>query len=348
MLVILNHLPVYGIFSSTSGIEQVLFMFVPMIVRLNIPVFFMISGALLFPKDEDIKIVLKKRVSRIIALILFFDLIMVAIDRYLCHVYGETPDITPKDFILRVLNNKGIPGTNIYWYLYAYMGVLFVLPLMHRVAVGITESEMITLVILRTVVQTLFPMFNLYMQFSGTDKRFQMTDHFAVPFAFVDAFYYMLLGYYLEHKVDIKKVQRRHLFAMALTIILGAAVSIGCTYFEAGLNGQYSDYFLTILAYIYSGIFFIIVKYLFEVKLSDVKHPRFDKVIAFIGSMTLGIYMLDFGFKRLFSEYFVSFFGQDTTAQKLTYSFAWLCFSLTLGTICTLILKRIPGISNIV
>ncbi len=346
-LVIFNHLPGYGIFGSASGVKQYFYMLLPIVTRINIPLFFMISGALLFQKDEDIKTVLKKRVLRIVLLICFFDLILVAVDRCLCYVSGTVSEVTPKDFILRVLSNKGIIGASIYWYLYAYLGVLFVMPFMCRIAKGLTDEEMIMLFLLRFVVNTLFPMLNLYMQYRGTDKRFLLTDKFSVPFAFVDAFFFMLFGYYLDHRISIKKVRSIHLLIIILIVVSGVVISIICAKADAYLNGKYSDYYLTFLSYVNAGAFFILVKYVTEVKFNGVVNVKLSKFIAFMGSMTLGIYMMDFGFKRLLYDHLASLWRQETPSQLFTLSLAWVMISFTLGTICTSVFKRIPGVRKI-
>ena len=72
-LVIFNHLRGYSLYGISSGLKQFLYMTLTMITRINVPLFFMISGALLLEKQEDIKIVFKKRVSRIVIIMLLFE-----------------------------------------------------------------------------------------------------------------------------------------------------------------------------------------------------------------------------------------------------------------------------------
>ena len=46
-----------------------------MITRMNVPIFFMISGALLFDGDEELSSVLKKRVIKVVLLLVLFDFV---------------------------------------------------------------------------------------------------------------------------------------------------------------------------------------------------------------------------------------------------------------------------------
>lgn len=70
--VIFNHLKGYVLFRNASGAKQLFYMSLSVITKINVPLFFMVSGALLLEKQEDIFTVLKKRVSRICLVILLF------------------------------------------------------------------------------------------------------------------------------------------------------------------------------------------------------------------------------------------------------------------------------------
>ena len=46
-LVIFNHLPGYNLYTISTGYKQAIYMTITMITRINVPLFLMISGALL-------------------------------------------------------------------------------------------------------------------------------------------------------------------------------------------------------------------------------------------------------------------------------------------------------------
>ncbi|MDE6212988.1 MAG: acyltransferase, partial [Lachnospiraceae bacterium] len=60
--VIFNHLKGYVLFMNASGIKQAFYMVLSAITKINVPLFFMVSGALLLEKQENIVTVLKKRI----------------------------------------------------------------------------------------------------------------------------------------------------------------------------------------------------------------------------------------------------------------------------------------------
>ena len=44
VLVMYNHLPGYTMYMYTKGVKQFVYMYISMITRINVPLFFMISG----------------------------------------------------------------------------------------------------------------------------------------------------------------------------------------------------------------------------------------------------------------------------------------------------------------
>ena len=79
--VIYGHKEGYLLFMSTTGWKQFVYMSLTMITRLCVPLFFMISGALLLPKDEDFPTAFKKRFLRTFAVLLFFSTLLFAAHR---------------------------------------------------------------------------------------------------------------------------------------------------------------------------------------------------------------------------------------------------------------------------
>lgn len=72
-LVIFNHVPGFLLYQHSHGAIQGVYMVISVVTKINVPIFFMISGALLLGKqNESISRVLKKRVTRFIYVIIIF------------------------------------------------------------------------------------------------------------------------------------------------------------------------------------------------------------------------------------------------------------------------------------
>ncbi len=344
-LVIFNHLSGYMLYSISSGRKQFFYMCLTMITRINVPLFFMISGALLFQKNEDFILVLKKRFSRIIGLLFLFDMILIAIQKYLSVTTGSEFSMTIKDFILGVLKNT-IPGSGAYWYMYSYLGVLFVLPFLQRIAKGLTRTEIISLIVLHFITSSFMPLINIYMAQHSIDFNISICGDFSVPFAFAKPFFYTLVGYYLEYNVDVKKIKTKHICMLVLSGAIGIILSNICTYTDAKINSAYSQNYVQLFDYLTTIVAFIMIKYIFVVKMENINKCLFEKVICFMGSMTLGIYMFDPCLKTLFYEKYNLW--AEPIFPTLIVSIGWILLSMTAGTVCTFILKRIPLIKSII
>lgn len=76
-LVLYNHTYAFSLYqTSTVFWDRVLNLIIVTITALNWPLFFMISGALLFDKDESIKDILFKRVLRFSVVLLVYQVII--------------------------------------------------------------------------------------------------------------------------------------------------------------------------------------------------------------------------------------------------------------------------------
>lgn len=342
--VIFNHREGYLLFMTTTGWKQFLYMSLTMITRLCVPLFFMISGALLLPKEEDFYHVFRKRFLRMLAVLLFFSTLLFVTYR-IAVMLSETEYVfTTKDFLLGFLENT-IPGTTPYWYMYAYLGMLFVLPFMQRIAKELTKTEVLALIVLHFFVVSLLPMINLFFNVKGIDISIRFSNDFSVPFAVTGAFFYPLIGYYLEYNVDMQKLKASRIWMLVLSAIAGIVLSNICTYYEAGITGCYTQNYVMMFEYVSAITAFIVIKYLYTVKLQHVDTHRFDRFICFMGTLTLGIYLLD----PLFNTYvFGSFYTlASPVLPTIVLSFTWVLVSMTLGAITTCLLKKLPLVKMI-
>ena len=136
ILVIFNHTGLQGYTLFTIRQKSVFFwgyLFCSIACKIAVPLFFMISGSLLLPKQESIRTVYQKRLSRFVIVLLLFSAVQMVFRMF---AYGEP--ITLSGYI------EGVYAKNLataYWYLYAYLGVLVMLPLLRRLAQGMTSED---------------------------------------------------------------------------------------------------------------------------------------------------------------------------------------------------------------
>ncbi len=341
VLVIYNHLSAYGLYSVPNGGRQFLYMCLTMTTQINVPLFFMISGALLFSRKEEWSLVFKNRFMRIVYLLLFIDLILMPIFKIESAMHGTVYEFSFSNFLHAFTQNR-MDGA--YWYLYSYLGVLFVLPLLQRMAKEITKTEILGLLGLHFVMYSFLPILNLFLAKKQLPS-ISICEDFNVPFAYDRAFFFTIIGYYLEYHVDVTKVKMKHLYGLITAALAGILLSDWCTYQDAALNGQYLDKYVHLFDYIIAIVVFILIKYLFVVGFPRLNEGKFYKIVCFCGSLTLGIYVLDPCLKKM---WYVKY---ETWAEPhfptLIVALGWIVFSTVLGGGITCFLKKVPIISRI-
>lgn len=332
--VIFNHQPGYIAFQDTTNIWQAFYyMGYTMFTRINIPLFFMISGALLLPKTTSYKELFGKRILRIV--------LALTIASFVWYLVSIRKDFSSFDFIYFV--RKLLNGTHYttYWYLYAYLGFLVTLPLLQRLAKGFTHADFICVIGIHFVFSTLLPLFNYVLVQFGISKVLISSD-FSVPLMITKAFFYPLMGYYVEHVFDINKLTGKTVWILPCVIVGGILISSIVTYHE-GITSGYTQNYVQTFDYTTTIALFLLVKYLF-VKVKAIQNCSwFHRAVALISSLTLGIYLMEPVLKVT-----TGYFSKVVPAtDPIFYSFVWCIYAITVCGIVTFLLKKIPVIKKL-
>lgn len=335
-LVIFCHIDGYWLFCMSTGWKQILFSSLTVIDRIHVPLFLMISGALLFRKNEEWGVVFKKRFLRILLLILISNLVLLACNKLNAVWTGNEYEISLTKYIYGTLGNKVDNGYP-YWYLYAYLGMIFVLPMLQRMAKGMTKSEFIALVTLHFIVFSLMPVINTFMTEAGLVN---VDINFSVPFAFEKALFYPLVGYYLDAKIDIESLKGRRIIWLLLAGGIVVAVSDCMVYYGLNLYTQWSkiEQFVLLFDYLIAIIVFLLIKYLFLVAASDLEEGKTARILCLVGSLTLGIYVLDPCLKLIMYDRYEAL-TMPVLPGIIVY-IGWVLCSMIIGGFVTYILKK--------
>ena len=170
---------------------------------IGVPLFWMVSGALLLPKKESWKKVYRKRIPRIAGVLIIFSVIGYF---YLCIV--EDQNVYVGEFFRRFFTQEiFLP----YWFLYEYLGVLLVLPFVRKMVQELTEQEERLLLVLLLGWNALNDISNIYLGAS-----------FVLDLHFSGSISYFILGYLMENCRILGRNERR-----------GVRIGIGWTAFVA-------------------------------------------------------------------------------------------------------------------
>lgn len=223
-LVIFNHTPAVMAplnlitpFNTTGdSLPALLQLLIAAVDKIAVPLFFMISGALLLPREETLRDVLVKRVLRFACVILIFHLIQATycVCAGLVHVNNITNFL--KGFLRACYTGEGNWGmVNVsecwaYWFLYAYLGFLFMLPFLRRMVSGMSNQLFYYLFILQMVWCVLIP--SAHIIACGENDS---SNHLKYLPLCSDLFVYALAGYFVENRIDTEKLTKKHFTILA-------------------------------------------------------------------------------------------------------------------------------------
>ena len=331
-LVVLNHNSAYAYYLQVPQLPvRLLFSGLSALVKTAVPLFFMISGALLLPKEESLGDLLKKRVLRYALVLALFSLVA-----YLLDLQKSGQSFSLYFFVTRLYAFRFVDS---YWFLYGYLGYLLTLPLLRRMARGMNDREFLYLFALGLVFQGM----DLVTAFLFREELYAEPSFTLVAINYT--VFYPLLGYYLEHRLPARCLEKKRVwlsFAVALLalIAMAAATEVYCRRYEDWSTAG-GEMFFWRLSFLVAGAMYRQAKPL-SPPLSARGLPA--RVLSLLGSCSFGVYLI---------QHWLLMLSGDLTAklaQALGVYPAALCQALAVclvGTGITFLLKQIPGIKKL-
>lgn len=239
------------------------------LTRFSVPLFFMISGALLLHSDYELLKYLKKRFIRIVPPLLFWSFVYLFYDNLIYEVKVDSA----LEFIrvsAKALMQK--PNFSQYhlWFVYTMIGLYLIVPIIGKWIKHSTGKEVLYFIIIWgiTIIAA-----NPYLEkYIPQIELLNFTGYLG----------FMVLGYYLT-TINSKN----HILAITL-IVLGALATIFGTYYESNAIGKYSGiyyHYLSINVVVFTiGVFLL-------VKNTTIKSNIISKIIKIISDHSFGIYL---------------------------------------------------------
>ncbi len=335
-LVVFNHTGDFGFsYFRRFGSHTIAYwgyMLFPVMAKVSVPLFFMISGALLLGREDESRKKMLLRWIKIFAALLVFSCVSYAQQVYLGN---EVFDI--KHFVFVFFNNTWM---NAYWYLYAYLGYLLTLPLLRKIAKSLTDSNYRYMIVLVLVLTGYLPMI-LYVVSKGT---FSLNTSFKIDWLASSIFFFPLLGYYLERRVPVEKISAPML--LSLWAVNGASILFTCyvTHVNNALTGEFPQTFIQNLVAVNAICIYLTLKKLMSGK--ELAKPA-SVILSEVGACTFGMYLLHGMLLRapkisLYSKISGIYAYIPITAISIR------CIEvMVIAGIVTFILRRIPGVKKI-
>ncbi|MFC5282726.1 acyltransferase [Pedobacter alpinus] len=237
------------------------------ISRFSVPIFFMLSGALLLQKDEGIHQFLSKRFLKIIPPLIFWSLVYIFYDAFI--VAKKAFTIT--NFIALKWDEL-LNGSQYHlWFVYTLLGLYLFIPIIRKWVKQASIKELSYFLAI-WLISFLFTIPSI-KQFL---PKIELSN-------FAGYLGYMVLGYFLM-QIHIKKKYA------AIFALLGLAVIIFGTYYLAITNHRLSkNYFVNNLNY---PVFIYAVGVFMHFKNYEIQNQYLKGIINFINKYSFGIYLV--------------------------------------------------------
>jgi surface polysaccharide O-acyltransferase-like enzyme len=241
------------------------------IVRFAVPVFVMITGALLLHREYELSDFLKKRIGRLILPFLFWSLVYIGYQWYLEIVVFNNDAWANVKLILHQLKT----GASYHlWYVYLLIGLYLFIPILSKFIRNATEKEILYLLAIWFLTMLISKPYLTQFD-TAVDLRY-----------FTGYMGYLVLGYYLAYK----RFTIPYLAFPALLIFTACVVLITCgTYYLQIKNHALSTFFYEPI-----GPFVVALSasvFLAAKNINGKMKPIFNTIFLNAGKYTLGIYL---------------------------------------------------------
>lgn len=320
-LVITNHVnnPAFYFTNVTSSwyISIGLFYF----SKIAVPVFLMISGCLLLGKIDTVQKYVN-RILRCVCVIFVFSVV------YYVYYYNMN------EWSIYGFFNHICDGTTIaFWYLYLYLGILIILPILQRMTSFLSKKTIEVLLVIAILVCGSIPMIATFVGIE-VNKVFQL-------FGYIPYIGLLFSGYYIDKYLVITKKTFWISQIVFCVLILVQVLTTEKLFYIDGQNYMLLDNRVFPTITISAICFFVFVKYIVSRFLIEERHA---KLLSYVGGLTFGIYLLGDLFINVFSPVIENYYAKINTVALL---FIVVIMVYLTSAFCTAILKVVPIIKKL-
>ncbi len=326
--VIYNHTNEYGYYRYAIVNNQVfscLYAALGAFIAIGVPLFFMISGALLLGKEESLRALYEKRVLRIIMVMVIFETLT-----YIYKVLFEGAPISISFFLNKTISDNIIPP---YWYLYAYLAFLMGLPLLRKMVLAMSQNDFVYLIVLQILIEGIF---STIVYLGGITS---LNSFFVIPF-FNRVIFFPIFGYYMANVLPKEKCNTRGVYYAIAASLITIIIFVVMTKFRNLPYEEFTTYdkglYTCGLTTILDGSAFYIVRTL--------TGNRVNKFVSYLGSLTFGVYLVEERVRVLLDP--LVKFLVPLVGYALACLF-YVCAVLLVSFLIAAFLKALPGLRKL-
>ncbi|MDB0025800.1 acyltransferase family protein [Polaribacter sp.] len=297
-----------GFYGSLLGSETWwIFNVINSSTHFSVPVFVMISGALLLKNEINLNSFLKRRFARILYPFLFWSFILFLGNIFLDRPLSQNHVIT--SFISDFLNHK---INYVYWYVYMLVGLYLIAPIISIWTINCKRNNIEYFLLI-----WIFTLFTKSLPFLETSFNLSYFSGFIG---------YFILGHYLS----TQKINKNIMFSILL-IFIGLFITVLGNYFYPG--NEFEDYLSPNIMILSSGVFLLFKNFRLP------KNIIIKKLILKISRYSFGIYLIHAVFISILDRFFEI---NSLTISPYLGSFIVSFLSILFSIIFLEFFKRLP------
>lgn len=334
-LVLFNHSEGFGYFAVlTNPPRQMIACMISIFSKIAVPLFFMISGALLLGKQEPVLTVLKKRVSKFLMVLLLvsgvYGLFHMRVDGWTLDLLGWVNMIYGNEMHFTL------------WYLYAYIGFVTMLPLLRRLAQSMSEEEYLYLAGMGLLFSGILPI-GEFLLFQGS---IHMNTSLQGAVFVASNMLYPLMGYYFEHVMSKKWFACKGILISLTGTVLALSAAAAVTVYKLNTTGltsseEIQSFHNSLIAVPAYGAYVCAKGFFDRVKVPNVLR----KALTTAGGAVFGVYLFEYLFRYAMAP-----------VEEIVYrllpgqlgNLMWLGILLAVGVAVVSILKKIPLLGKLI
>lgn len=333
--VIFNHTGYNGflLFSKydQSTIQYWVYLFFSIFCKFSVPVFFMISGALLLKNEETFLYVLTKRIPKMVCV-----LILTSLCYYIFLNNFDSKIISLKDFIITTYQKEQYSHL---WYLYEYIPFLLSLPLLQSMVKELKESHFIFMIISTLFFSGVLPVLELFF----TKNTLSLNSHLRMDWIGSYTIIYPFVGYFIDIRVSKERIKKwlPYLWIINIFTIL---ISCVATFYLTSITSRADIQTFHKSFSLINGItIFCTAKCCI-----NGMRKKLEEICLSIGSCTFGIYLFHIIIRNiLISNKMMYFLANDYYINPIISTCFGCSIVMIIGYFLTLSLKRLPLINKL-
>lgn len=308
---------------TTNPVNYWFGIFCATVVQYCIPLFFMITGAVLLNREESIRYVYRHRVLKMAIVT-----VLVSAFQYLWMYRGHFDSMK----LIGYLRLLYVGGTSVpIWFLFAYISLLMVLPFLQRLVRAIPQKSWFIYlfcgwIFLNDVLNVVEYCFDL-----GTSPLEFPILRSSVLCA--------VTGYFVVHRSEDIFYKKKNIFILCGISTLLTAVSMYVNYKFLGTSSSIPYGYL--FASVYALVVFVVVRYFFH-RWSIPQ--KLEKLICFAGAGAFGTYLVEAQLREAFYPVYVKL---GPVIHAYPAAFVWVIVCMLTGIVLFNLIKRIPWIGKL-